>query len=87
MSHAPDSHAALRRFPTTDWSLVVSAGNPDAVTARESLGALRVLFPCARPGSVVTTPLHQTALSPRACSNTNPARPYICRFIFFNLFT
>ena len=40
----------------------------------------------ARPGSV-TTPLHQTALSARARSNTNPARPYICRLIVFNRFT
>jgi RNA polymerase sigma-70 factor (ECF subfamily) len=40
VSQAPDSHAALRRFPTTDWSLVVSAGNPDAAGSRESLGEL-----------------------------------------------
>ncbi len=40
VSEAPDSHAALRRFPTTDWSLVVSAANPDAAAARESLGTL-----------------------------------------------
>ena len=41
----------------------------------------------ASPGSVVAAPLHQATLSTRARSNTNPARPYICRLIVFNRFT
>jgi DNA-directed RNA polymerase specialized sigma24 family protein len=40
VSQASESHAALRRFPTTDWSLVVAAGSPGASDARESLAAL-----------------------------------------------
>src|SRR5262249_35644748 len=41
----------------------------------------------ASPGSVVAAPLRQAASSTRARSNTNPARPYICRLIVFNRFT
>ncbi len=41
----------------------------------------------ASPGSVVAAPLDQATLSTRARSNTNPARPYICRWIVFNRFT
>jgi hypothetical protein len=41
----------------------------------------------ASPGGVVAALLHQAALSTRARSNTNPARPYIGRLIVFNRFT
>ena len=41
----------------------------------------------ASPGSAVAAPLHQAALSTRARSNMNPARPYICRVLAFNRFT
>ena len=41
----------------------------------------------AGPGCIFAAPLHQAASSTRARSNTNPARPYICRLIIFNRFT
>ena len=41
----------------------------------------------ASRGSIIAAPCHQAASSTRARSNTNPARPYICRLIVFNRFT
>jgi RNA polymerase sigma factor (sigma-70 family) len=40
VSQAPDDLPSLKRFPTTDWSLVVAAGDPDAPRSKESLETL-----------------------------------------------
>jgi len=40
VAQAPDSLPSLKRFPTTDWSLVVAASDPDAPSSQESLAAL-----------------------------------------------
>ena len=40
VSHAHCDGPSPGRFPTTQWSLVISAGDPDAPLARESLAAL-----------------------------------------------
>ena len=66
--------------------LVVS---PLEVLSASLFGLSRTLDDVGRasPGSVVAAPLHQATLSTRARSNTNPARPYICRLIVFNRFT
>jgi hypothetical protein len=36
---------------------------------------------CSSPGSITAFGSSQAALSTRARSSTNPARPYICRLI------
>jgi RNA polymerase sigma factor (sigma-70 family) len=36
----PDNLSSLERFPTTDWSLVVAAGDPGAPRSKESLAEL-----------------------------------------------
>ncbi len=40
MAQPPDDLSSLDRFPTTDWCLVVAAGDPDAPRSKESLAAL-----------------------------------------------
>ena len=40
MAEPPDSQSSLKRFPTTDWSLVVAAGDPKAPRSKESLAEL-----------------------------------------------
>lgn len=44
MVPAPDSRAALTKFPTTDWGLVVSAASADVRRSREPLAALCEIY-------------------------------------------
>ena len=62
---------------------LASPGRPDEFASSITLDDVGR----ASPASVVAAPRHQAALSTRARSCMNPARPYICRLIVFNRFT